>query len=176
MCNMHKGNNGMFPQHCLCAVKGTGNKACFLGPHGDFAKGREQGLFLQCVCPSNQMRVFGQSPSFLKSLVYICKTNLTQSIFTGAQYVTLDNKIKCLSLAFFSGNPTNKTVTGTPYTWGLLIANHLGSIIVIDQSEILSRSQVQFITLFFGGPQLCCALYQPWQAARIWCKKTNFLS
>jgi len=30
-------------------VKGTGNKACFLGPHGDFAKEREQGLFLlQC--------------------------------------------------------------------------------------------------------------------------------
>jgi hypothetical protein len=27
---------------------------------------------------------------------------------------------------------------------------------MIDQSEILSRSQVQFITLFFGGAQLCC--------------------
>jgi hypothetical protein len=44
----------------------------------------------------------------------------------------------------FFGNPTNKTVTGTAYTWGLLIANHL------DQWEILSRSShVQFITLFF---------------------------
>jgi hypothetical protein len=44
----------------------------------------------------------------------------------GAQYVTLDNKIKCLSLAvIFFGNPTNKTVTGTAYTWGLLVANHL---------------------------------------------------
>ncbi len=41
-------------------------------------------------------------------------------------YVTLDNKIKCLSLAFiFFGNPTNKTVIGTAYSWGLLIANHL---------------------------------------------------
>jgi len=36
--------------------------------------------------------------------------------------------------------------------WELLIANHLDQpIIMIDQSEILSCSQVQFITLFFGG-------------------------
>jgi len=52
--------------------------------------------------------------------------NCFKSISTGAQYVTLDNKIKCLSLAgFYFGNPTNKTVTGTAYTWELLIANHL---------------------------------------------------
>jgi hypothetical protein len=39
---------------------------------------------------------------------------------------------------------------------------------MIDQSKILSRSQVQFfITLFFGGAQLCCAFYQAQQAARI---------
>ncbi len=94
------------------------------------------------------------------------------NISTSSQYVTLDNKIKCLSLAssffLFFGNPTNRTVT--VYTWELLIANHL------DQSEILSCSQVQLITLFFGGAQLCCAFYQPWQAAWIWCKKTSFLS
>ncbi len=34
-------------------------------------------------------------------------------------------------------------------------------IIMINQSEILSHNQVQFITLFFGGAQLCCAFYQP---------------
>jgi len=93
------------------------------------------------------------------------------NISTSSQYVTLDNKIKCLSLAFFFlffGNPTNRTVT--LYTWELLIANHL------DQSKILSCSQVQLITLFFGGAQLCCAFYQPWQTAWIWCKKTSFLS
>jgi hypothetical protein len=50
---------------------------------------------------------------------------MDESISTGGQYVTLDNKIKCLSLAVFLGNPTNKTVTGTAYTWELLIANHL---------------------------------------------------
>jgi len=52
------------------------------------------------------------------------KVQHTNSISTGAQYVTLDSKIKCLSLAgfFFSGNPTNETVTGTAHTWwGLLI-------------------------------------------------------
>jgi len=32
---------------------------------------------------------------------------------------------------------------------------------MIDQSEILSRSKVQFITPFFGGAQLCCDFYQP---------------
>jgi hypothetical protein len=53
---------------------------------------------------------------------------LCESIYTGAQYVNLDNKIKCLSLAFFFGNPTNKTITETTYMWGLLIANH------VDQS------------------------------------------
>jgi hypothetical protein len=47
-----------------------------------------------------------------------------KSISTGSQYVTLDNKIKCLSLAvLFFGNPLNKT--GTAYTWELLVANRL---------------------------------------------------
>jgi len=47
----------------------------------------------------------------------------SKSTSTGARYVTLDNKIKCLNLAFYFGNLTNKTVTGTAYMWGLLIAN-----------------------------------------------------
>jgi hypothetical protein len=50
---------------------------------------------------------------------------LYESICTGAQYVNLDNKIKCLSLAFFLANPTDKTVTRTACIWELLIANHL---------------------------------------------------
>jgi hypothetical protein len=72
--------------------------------------------------------------------------------------------------SFSFGNLTNKTVTVFAYMWGLLIANHL------DQSEILIRSQVQFIALFFGGAKLCCAIYHPRQGARIWSRKTNFLS
>ncbi len=48
-----------------------------------------------------------------------------KSISLCAQYVTLDSKIKCLSLAGFFGNPTNKTVTGTAYMLELLIANQL---------------------------------------------------
>jgi hypothetical protein len=51
-----------------------------------------------------------------------------------------------------------------------------GPIIVINQSEIFTRSQVQFITLFLGGAQLCCALYQPWQVVQLWWEKTNFVS
>jgi hypothetical protein len=35
----------------------------------------------------------------------------SKSISTGAQDVTLDNIIKCLSLALCFGNPTNKTET-----------------------------------------------------------------
>jgi len=70
------------------------------------------------------------------------------------------------------GNPTNKTVTGSIYTWGILIANHLDqSLWSTNQKKILSRSQVQFITLCFGGAQLCCAIYQPGQDAWIWCRK-----
>jgi len=77
--------------------------------------------------------------------------------------------------SFIVGNPANKTETA--YTWGTTNSKPPGPIIVIDKSEILSRSQVQFITLFLlGGAQLRCALYQPPQAARIWCRKTNFLS
>jgi len=76
--------------------------------------------------------------------------------------------------SFFCGNPTNKIEI--PYTWGPTNSKPSGPIIVIGQSEILSRSQVQFITLFLGGAQLFWAFYQPWQAAQIWCRKTNFLS
>jgi hypothetical protein len=45
------------------------------------------------------------------------------------------------------------------YTWGTTNSKPPGAIIMIDQSEILRCSQVQFITLFFGGAQLHCALY-----------------
>jgi hypothetical protein len=49
-----------------------------------------------------------------------------QSISICAQYVTLDSKIKYLSLAdFIFGNLTN--VIETAYMWGLLIAKYLDS-------------------------------------------------
>jgi hypothetical protein len=93
------------------------------------------------------------------------KSNLNRSISNGAQYVTLDS-IKCPSLTFcFLATPTNKTVyAGTTNSKPL------------DKSEIPSHSQVQFITLFLGAAQLCCAFYWPPQAARIWWRKTNSLS
>ncbi len=84
----------------------------------------------------------------------------TKSISIGAQYVTLDSKIKMSKFSsFFWATPPMKLEL--QIHGGLLIANHL------DQSEILSRSQVQFITLFSGSAQLCCTFHQPRQAARI---------
>jgi len=78
---------------------------------------------------------------------------------------------------FFFANPTNKNCNWNCIYVGTTNSKPLGPIIMIDQSEILSCSQVQFITLFFfGGAQLCCTFHQPRQAARIWCRKTNFLA
>jgi hypothetical protein len=65
----------------------------------------------------------------------------------------------------FFCNSTNKTEIGIAYTWGTANSKPPGPIIMIDQLEILSLSQVQFITLVFGGAQLCHAFYQPRQAA-----------
>jgi hypothetical protein len=61
---------------------------------------------------------------------------LCESISTGAQNVTLDNKIKCLSLVVY-----------------------LGTINIETNKKILSRSQLQFITLLFGGAQLGLHVY-----------------
>jgi hypothetical protein len=91
--------------------------------------------------------------------------------------VTLDNKIKCLSLAlFFVGNPTNETVTGAAYVWGILFSKPPGPFIMIDQSEILNCSYVQLIILFFGDAQTVLRLFPARQAAGIWCRKSNSLS
>jgi hypothetical protein len=46
-------------------------------------------------------------------------------------------------------------------------------VIMIDRSETLSGSQVQFITLFFGGAQLYCTLYQAQQAPRVQHRNTK---
>jgi len=94
----------------------------------------------------------------------------------GAQYVTLDNIIKCLSLAVFFWQPHQLNCNRNCMYVGTTKSKPPGPVIMIDQSEILSRSQVQFITLFFGGAQLCCVFHHPRQAARLWCRKTNFLS
>jgi hypothetical protein len=66
-----------------------------------------------------------------------------------------------VELFCFFGNPTNKTETGAAYVWGIANSKPSGPIIMIDQLEILSLSQVQFITLVSGGAQLRCAIYQP---------------
>ncbi len=103
--------------------------------------------------------------------LFIC----LKSISTSAQYVTLDKKIKCLSLALvFFGNHTNKTVTAN--TWELLIANHLDQLLWSTNQKYWPVVMSNLLDSFFGSAQLCCAFYQPRQAALIWRKKTNFLS
>jgi hypothetical protein len=87
-------------------------------------------------------------------VVVTCK-----SISNGAQYVTLDNKIKCLNLAVFFGNPTNSCNWYCIYV-GTTNSKPPGPIIMIDQSEILSRSQVQFITLFLEAHKCVAGLAQ----------------
>jgi hypothetical protein len=65
------------------------------------------------------MHIKQNEPSRVLAVPQVKWYLLRASLSTGAQYVTLDNKIKCLSLVVFffcGGNPTNKTVTGTVYT------------------------------------------------------------
>jgi hypothetical protein len=70
--------------------------------------------------------------------------------------------------------------TGSLFFWGGE-RRDCDYAITIDQSKIVTRSQVQFITLFFWGAQLCCAFHQPRQAARFgaekpisWAKPSHF--
>jgi len=94
-----------------------------------------------------------------------------KSTSNSAQNGTLDSKIKCLCLAFFQATPPE-----APCTWGTTNNKPPGPIIMINQLEILSLSQIQFIALVFAVAQLCCTFYQPRQGGRIWWGKTNFLS
>jgi hypothetical protein len=96
-----------------------------------------------------------------------------KSISNGAQYVTLDSKIKCLSLGVFVflETPSITVKLGLHIRKGVHIANHMPNH--YDQPiKNTSLIQVQLITVVVGGPQLCCAFYQPPQARRIWCEKT----
>jgi hypothetical protein len=48
-------------------------------------------------------------------------------------------------------NPTHKTETGTPNSWGTTNSKPPEPIIAMGQSETLSSSQIIFITLFSAG-------------------------
>jgi len=50
-----------------------------------------------------------------------------------------------------------------------------GQIIIMDESEILSSSQVQFITLFFGGAQLVATFTSHGKVQEFGAEKTNLL-
>ncbi len=138
---------------------------CWLTHHNDWSRWFANSSPSPVCCPGFSFicGVAKEGNNWMRMWKIFCKVTYWawcfQSISTGSQYVTLDNKIKYRSLASFSfGNPTNRTVTeyvGTTNT------KPPGPVIMIDQSEILSCSQARFITLFFGGAHLCCAFYQP---------------
>jgi hypothetical protein len=91
----------------------------------------------------------------------------------GAQYVTMQKYIFHIQVlvTYLFSNPTHKTEIGTAERIGgrLLIANHF------DQSEILSSSQIIFITLFSAGAQCCyCAVNQPQQKLCILLSQNQF--
>jgi hypothetical protein len=99
-------------------------------------------------------------PDLNESTLQILMHILPKSISTSAQYVTLHNKIKCLSLAvcFFWGNPTNKTVTGTAYTWELLTAKHLDQSLWSTNQKYSAAVRSNLVQ-FFLELRNCVALF-----------------
>jgi hypothetical protein len=72
----------------------------------------------------------------------------TKSISTSTQYVTLDNKIKYLSLASsFFGNSADKT--GTAFSWELLIANHLDQSLWSTNQKYWAADRSNLLHFFF---------------------------
>jgi hypothetical protein len=69
---------------------------------------------------------------------------------------------KCFShpslvISFFS-NPSHKITAGIANRWETTNSKPPGRIIMIDQSETWSSSEIIFITLFSSrGVRLCCA-------------------
>jgi hypothetical protein len=83
-------------------------------------------------------------------------------ISNGAQYVTLHKYFPHPSwgLILFC-NPTQKTETRTANRLGTTNSKPPGPIIMMDQSETPTTSQIIFIRLFSVGAQRVCAFYQP---------------
>jgi len=72
-------------------------------------------------------------------------------------------------------NPTNKPQCWTANSWGTTNSKPHGPINMMGQSEILSRHQIIYITLFSAGVQHCCAFYQPTQSVQFcWAKPAYF--
>ncbi len=73
------------------------------------------------------------------------------------------------------GNPNNKIVTGTAYSWELLIANHLDQSFWSTNQKYWAAVRSNSLHSFLKVHN-CVHVLQPRQATWIWCRKTNFLS
>jgi len=80
------------------------------------------------------------SPLVLSMSLWIIKLNVLSCFF----FFWQPHRLNCDWNCIYVGNTSSKPP---------------GPISTIDQSEILRRSQVQFITLFFGGATLCLHEY-----------------
>ncbi len=89
----------------------------------------------------------------------VCTILYHKSISTCTHYVTLDNKIKCLSLAVFLWQRTNKT--GTAYMWGLLIANHLDQSFWLTNQKYWAPVRSNLLHFFLEVHNCVAALDQP---------------
>jgi hypothetical protein len=70
-------------------------------------------------------------------------------------------------------NPTHQTETGTANRWGTTSSKPPGPIIMMGESETVTRSQIIYITLF---SVVCCAFYTPPHTVQLCWAKTVFLS
>jgi hypothetical protein len=153
--------------------------SCWLPHHNDWSRWFASSSPPPLCCPSFSFMggVAKKEITEWGCAKYFCRVTYwawcSKSISIGTQYVTLDNKIKCLSSAFWIlGSPTNKTVTGTAYMWGLLVANHLDQSSWSTNQKYWAAVRSNLLHSFLEVHT--CVVPLP-ATARIWCKKTNFL-
>jgi hypothetical protein len=66
-------------------------------------------------------------------------------------------------------NPTHRTKTGAANRWETTNSKAPGPIIMIDQSETGSSSQIILLRSSLAGVRLCCAFHQP-RETKCWAK------
>ncbi len=108
--------------------------------------------------------------------IYMYNNNIehTQSISSGAQYVTLAKYFSHPRLViYFLATPPIKLKLG----WQMITnSNPPKPIIMMGQSETLISSEIVFITLFSARTHTYWAFYQPLRIVPLYRAKTIFLS
>ncbi len=122
------------------------------------------------TCPNSSS--YNLKASYTSLQIFLCTKPLYHcwwrcsyiSISSGAQYMTLKTYFSHASLVIYylETPPIIKLKLGVQQICGgLLIANHVEPIIMIDQSEILSSSTRINLLHSFHGSQSCCGRLLP---------------